>query len=158
MLPQEHREALRIICECLAGPGLLWAVTGSTALAAQGLPVEPHDIDLQSDAEGAYLVEKALAPYMVRPVAYSSTDRIRSHFGAATVCELQVEIMGDVEVRRPDGTWRPPPDMDSRIWVETADLRLPVLSLEHEHEAYRLMGRSEKAEMLRRHLESGKRV
>ena len=152
MLPESHLAALRAICPLLEGVPA-WAVTGSTALAAQGVPVEPHDVDLQSDAAGAYVIAQALAEYMVRPVAYSSTDRIRSSFGAATIAGLKVEIMGDVEVRRPDGSWRPPPDMGKRAWVQAGGLRLPVLPLEHEYEAYLLLGRTERAAVLRKHLE-----
>lgn len=151
MLPKSHLAALRVICALLAGVPV-WVVTGSTALAAQGVPVEPHDIDLQSDASGAYAIAQALADFMVRPVAFSSTDRIRSHFGVALISGLEVEIMGDVEVRRPDGSWRPPPDISKRAWVLAGGLRLPVLPLEHEYEAYLLLGRTESAEVLRRHL------
>ena len=151
MLPESHLAALRVICRLLAGVPA-WAVTGSTALAAQGAPVQPHDVDLQSDAAGAYVIQEALAEFMVRPVAYSSSGRIRSHFGAAVVAGIPVEIMGDVEVRRPEGSWRPPPDLTERLWVEAAGLRLPVLPLEHEYEAYVLLGRSDRAELVREHM------
>lgn len=154
MLPKSHLAALRVICRLLEGVPA-WAVTGSTALAAQGVPVQPHDIDLQTDTAGAYAIQEALTEFMVRPVAYSSTGQIRSHFGAAVVARTPVEIMGDVEVRRPDGSWRPSPDLTSRLWVEAAGLRLPVLPLEHEYEAYRLLGRTDRAELLRPHLAGG---
>ena len=152
-LPAEHMQALRVVCTRLGGQQPLWAVTGSTALAAQGLAVVAHEVDLQTDGPGAYAIERALAEFVVRPVAYSSSGRIRSHFGTAVVESLEVEIMRDVELRRPDGSWRPSPDLEEACrWVTVGDLAIPVLALEHECEAYLLLGRPERAELIRQHL------
>ena len=152
MLPEAYRQALEIICARLEGTGVDWVLTGSTAFAAQGVPLEPHDIDLQTDRAGAYAIEKALAEFMVAPVAFSTAATIRSHFGRAVVAGIQVEIMGDVEVFLPHGDWRPPPGIPGlRRWVTVGNLRLPVLPLVYEHRAYLQLGRRDRARLLRLH-------
>ncbi|NPV07906.1 MAG: hypothetical protein HPY83_08090 [Anaerolineae bacterium] len=153
MLGEPHLKALRTVCSRLEGAAINWVLTDSTAFAAQGLPLQPHDIDLQADAAGAHAIEAALKEYMVEPVAFSSSGRIRSHFGRAILAGVRVEIMGDVEVLLPDGTWRPPPDIPRlRRWVTAGGLRLPVLPLEYECRAYLQLGRLDRAELLRRYL------
>ncbi|MCW5852548.1 MAG: hypothetical protein KIT87_20910, partial [Anaerolineae bacterium] len=64
---------------------MTWAVTGSVGMALQGIPVEPHDIDLQTDAAGAYEIQRRLAEYSVQPVAFLAGERMRSHFGRLVI-------------------------------------------------------------------------
>jgi hypothetical protein len=60
-----------------------------------------------------------------------------------------VDIIGDIEKRLPDGSWAPPPDLVShRKFVSVAGLQIPVLNIAYEVEAYRQMGRREKADLL----------
>ena len=63
-------ETLRWIVERLEAPTLPpldWALTGSTALALQGVDVVAHDIDLQTNAEDAYRAEDRLKEFVVTP-------------------------------------------------------------------------------------------
>lgn len=147
---------LRRIAEALAAaPPVDWALTGSLALALQGLPVEPHDIDLQTDAAGAYEIERRLARYSTRPVVYSAAAAICSHFGALAIDGIEVEIMGEVRRRLPDGTWDEPTDLiRHRRWISTHGLLIPVLTLDYEAQAYRKLGRTERAALIRRWIEA----
>jgi hypothetical protein len=150
MLSTPFRNTLRIILARLADEPILWAVTGSTSMALQGVPLEPHDIDLQTDEPGAYAIERRLAEFSTRPVAFRPSERIRSHFGALMIEGLKVEIMGDVEKLLPgESAWTDPPDLQQvRRWVELDGLAIPVMDLEYEVRAYRDYGRQERAEML----------
>ncbi len=156
MLDRGKIQALRRVYERLRETQILWAVTGSLNFALQGLNVEPNDIDLQTDAAGVYEIERRLAEYSVRKVVFSTSNskRLRSHYGALEIDGVQVEIMGDLEKLLDDGTWEAPPALNRhRIWLEVEGMRLPVLSLEYEEQAYRKLGRTEKADMLRRWLD-----
>lgn len=150
-LDDTYLAALHLIHDRIAGASLDWALTGSVAFALRGLDFSsPGDIDLQTDTAGAYVVEQRLAEYSVRPVHISQTERIRSHFGALQIEGVTVEIMGDIQHKRPDGTWTDPVDIPARReWVEVDGLRLPLLSLAYEAEAYRRIGRPETARRLR---------
>src|SRR4030042_2753905 len=108
-IPRQHIRALRTIQEALADGDANWVVTGSTAFALRGMPVNPEDIDIQTDRAGAYEIERRLRRFVVKPVAFSAAERIRSHFGELEIEGMKVEIMGDIEKRNADGSWEPPP-------------------------------------------------
>jgi hypothetical protein len=58
--------------------------------------------------------------------------------------------MGDIQKRLEDGSWENPVDLEhhKRV-VEVEEMKVPVLSLEYEYQAYMKLGRIDKAEMLR---------
>ncbi len=154
---ERHLSVLRILYDALEAAGVNWAVTGSLGLALQGVPLTPHDIDIQTDAAGAYRMAALFADRVVQPVALSAKGTVRSHFGALQVGGMKVEIMGDVQHQREDGSWEPPPDL-SRIkrYVDVAGMRVPVLSLEHERDAYAKMGRTARVSQITLAMETGK--
>lgn len=154
MLETYHIEALRLILEKIQGePGLVWALTGSTSFALQGMDVEAHDIDIQADRDGAYKLETLLKEYCVEPVRFCGTEKIRSHFGRFQIGQAEVEVMGDIQKRLPDGAWEdPPPLAPLTRFVDWEGMRLPVLSLRYEAEAYRTMGRAKRAEEIEQYI------
>ncbi len=150
-----HLRVLRTLYEQLSATGINWAVTGSLGFALQGVPVEPHDIDVQSDEAGAYEIERLFSAFVTRPVALSSKHDIRSHFGALRIDGIEVEIMGDIQKPNDDGAWDEPTNLDRhKRFVDVEGMRIPVLSLEYEQQAYLQMGRIEKAEMLKQWLKN----
>jgi hypothetical protein len=152
-LPISFQDALRQICIRLQGFPALWAITGSLGFWLHGMSVMPADIDLQTTAGGAYQMEKRLGGRELKKVSYSQSETIRSHYGALELEGVTVEIMGAVEKRRPDGTWKSPSDLNEVMeWVVWRGERLPTLSLQHELEAYRLLGRDDRAADIARFL------
>ena len=140
-VPTSFWPVLHQIHAALRGQNALWVITGSASFALRGLPFTPNDIDLQTDAPGAYAVEQALRPFVVQPVTFSGTPQIRSHFGQLKLAGIKVEIMGDME-KWVNGRWEPPPDLTQhREFVTVDGLELPVLALAYEREAYEKMGR-----------------
>lgn len=150
VLPSHFSLALRTLHSRLAGTGILWALTGSTSFVLQGLPLTPNDVDLQTDALGAYEIEHLFIEHATRPIEFSSTGSVRSHFGELNLCGVEIEIMGDMQHRLPDGTWTHPPDLRPLIrFIEWEGLEVPVLSLEYEADAYLELGRLERAVQLK---------
>ncbi|MCL4507526.1 MAG: hypothetical protein M1434_03775 [Chloroflexi bacterium] len=134
-----------------------WVVTGSVGMALQGMDVDVHDIDIQTDQDGAYETESRFSEYVVEPVRFSISERIRSHFGTLEIGDIKVEIMGDIQKRLDDQTWEEPVKVERyKCWVEVDGMRIPVLSLEYEYQAYLILGRNEKAEKLQKWLENRK--
>jgi hypothetical protein len=150
-----HLAALRELYMGLKNSAVRWALTGSAGFALQGVPVAIHDLDVQTDADGAYEIARCFAAAVVDPVRFWDSGSMRSHFGVLQLADVRVEVMGDVTKRNPDGSWDGPPNL-ARLtkWVEVADLWLPVLALEYECEAYRKMGRLDKADLLRHWLDT----
>jgi len=150
-LPPEYGKVLRVLHARLSE--LDWVITGSVGMALQGVPLEVHDIDLQAGEATVYRIEQLLAEYVVQPLAYRPSARIRSHFGCLRVAGVPVELMGALQKLLPDGRWEEPVDVcQYRRFVVWEELRLPVLSLPYEAQAYRLLGRNEKADLLERFL------
>ena len=134
---------------------LEWALTGSASFRIQGMDVEPPDIDIQTDARSAYAVQRLLGGTVLQPVSFSAAARIRSHFGRMLLRGWVVEIMGDLEKLHTDGTWTEAPDLARiRRFVHYAGQSIPVLDLAYELEAYEILGRPERAAMLREFLAS----
>lgn len=153
MIDPEYHEVLRKIHTQLNNTNVNWVITGSLGFALQGVPVEPNDIDIQTDKRGAYEIERYFSKFITKGVTFSSTGRIRSHFGELTIDGIKVEIMGDIQKRLEDGSWENPVDLEhhKRV-VEIEGMQIPVLSLEYEYQAYLKLGRIEKAKMLRKWL------
>jgi hypothetical protein len=98
---------------------------------------------------GAYEIERRFAPSVTRKVRFSSTEYIRSHFGALLLDGITVELMGDIQKQLEDGSWEDPVELDRHKLVVTFEgMDIPVLSLEYETQAYRKLGRLERAQML----------
>lgn len=153
MIEPAFSTVLRKLYNELAGSGVNWVVTGSLNFALQGLPLIPHDIDIQTDEVGVYEIERRFASSVTRKVAFSSTERMRSHFGALQIDGITVEVMGDLQKRLSDGRWEEPVDLDPhKRYVAFEGMDVPVLSLEYEAQAYRKLGRFERAQMLQQAL------
>ena len=155
MLDIVYLKVLRKINARLNNTSVNWAITGSLGFALQGVPVEPNDIDIQTDKRGAYEIERHFSEFMTKRVTFSSTERIRSYFGELMIDGIKVEIMGDIHKRLEDGSWENPVDLEyhKRV-VEVEGMKMPVLSLEYEYQAYLKLGRIDKAKMLRKWLNS----
>src|SRR5437763_13648916 len=153
MMNPSSLNVLRKIYTRLVTTNVNWVVTGSFSFALQGIELEPHDIDLQTDEAGAYEIERRFSGFVIRKVAFSSSEKIRSHFGALLIEDIKVEIMGDISKRLEDGTWEEPVNLEryKRI-VEVDGMQVPVLSLEYEYHAYHKVGRIEEAQLLKQAL------
>ena len=150
MIHPTYLTVLRQLFTELTESKVNWVVIGSLSFALQGLPLEPHDIDIQTDQEGAYQIERRFSSQVSRNVTFSATEHIRSHFGALLIDGLVVEIMGDIQKRLEDNTWELPVDLRSqRQFVHVDGMDIPVLSLAYEAQAYLKLGRLERAEVLR---------
>ena len=101
-----------------------------------------------------YAIQYLLSEFITRPVAYSGTQRIRSHFGGLELKGVEVDIIWDMQRRPPDGDWADLPDLPALIrWVEYSEMRLPVIDLEYEYLAYARMGRAVRAASIRHFLD-----
>ena len=146
------RDALLEILARLDDTDIPWALTGSLGHRLQGVPVTPHDIDLQTDEAGAYGIAKRLSDFLVEPIRFVESERIRSHLGRFFIRGVAVEVMGAVQKRLPDGSWEQSVDVRPiRTYATLAGRRIPVLSLDHERRAYEILGRHDRAELLGRY-------
>lgn len=150
MIQPQHVRALKTIHNRLRKIETIWAITGSFSFALQGLELEVNDIDLQTDAAGAYEIERVFTEKIIRRVEFSRSDKIASHWGALNIDGVKVEIMGALQKKLPDGTWESPVDVKRhREFISFEGISLPVLSLAYEEQAYRTLGRLEQADQIK---------
>lgn len=53
MIETQYLAPLRKIYSCLKDGKAIWVITGSLGMALQGIGLELHDIDIQTDRQGA---------------------------------------------------------------------------------------------------------
>ena len=142
IINNDLRETLHFIADLLKNVAEPWAFTGSVGMALQGINLEIADIDIQTNQTGSYQIQDHLSKYTVSKVRYLESPNIRSHFGTFRINESAVEVMGDIEKRLDDGSWIGAPDLYPIIRLVDLDgVNVPVLDLEYEKEAYRILGR-----------------
>jgi hypothetical protein len=148
-LPGPHLHALNFLLKQVPPLAYTWALTGSCSLRLQGVDVPVHDLDIQADKKTVYLIEEQLAGFMINPVHLWESTGMLSLDGKAVIEGIQIELLGNVAHRQPDGTWCTYTDFSRLIWVKTHELHIPVFPLEDELAAYEAMGRIEKAALIR---------
>jgi hypothetical protein len=149
-LSPNHRAVIYALCESLPLDTVNWALTGSAGHSLQGVPISVHDVDVQTDEPGAWVVADRLVAHVVEPLKRTESAVIRSLFGRFDVGGVIVEVMGAVQKRQRDGSWGAPTDPSRhRRLVQLDGLQVPVLSLEYEAAAYAQLGRHERATLLR---------
>ena len=70
MIDPVYLNSLRQIHARLANTDVNWVVTGSFGFALQGVPVQPNDIDIQTDKVGAYEIESLFSDAVIRKVKF----------------------------------------------------------------------------------------
>ena len=149
MIEAQYLNTLRKIVARLEDSPINWVVTGSLGMALQSMDMEIHDVDIQTDKDGAYEIERRFSDCVVKPIRHSTSDRIRSYFGVLDIDGIRVEIMGDIQKRLDGQGWEEPVKIERyRRWVEIKGMWVPVLSLEYEYQAYLRLGRRGKAAIL----------
>ena len=102
------RAVLCQIAQRLNEDGVAYKVVGGAAATLHGVPLPVKDLDLETDAEGAYRFQAFFADHVVEPVAMREDETYRSHFGWFHFDGVTVEVMGDLHRR------------EGEQWVSTA--------------------------------------
>jgi hypothetical protein len=151
-----HADALREVARRLGKAGVRWAVSGSAGHRLQGVPLEVHDLDIQTDERGAWTADESLADVAVQRLSHWESTTMSSLFGRYRVAGIDVEIIGGIRHRASqESPWDEPVQLSGPavLWVQAHGMRLAVMSLSHEVLAYQNMGRHDRARLLARHLD-----
>ena len=136
-------EALQVLVKRLKGTDIKWVLVGSVSLALQGVKVEPGDIDILTDRDGAYGIADLLKKHETKPVKFSLGKWSRSFFGEFEIRGVKIEVMSDLE-ERIGSMWVSLSDrLVSPKLVQIDRIDVPVSSLEAQLESYRLSNRKQ---------------
>jgi len=137
------RTVLRQIARRLDETGVAYKVAGGTVAALHGIPVPVKDLDIETNAEGAYRFQVLFAGHVVEPVVLRESEVYRSHFGRFDFGGVTVEVMGDLH-RREGERWVPTAaTTETTVALDGAPVR--VSWLEEETLAYIRRGRLDRA-------------
>jgi len=152
LLPAPLGRALMVVLDSLADCASPWALGGSTGSALQGVPVEPHDLDLLTDEPGAAVLATHLQEYLTTPITWSENGPYASFWGQAQINGVLVEIIGGLVIRGDRVQFRP---FGPNTWRMLAfgPYTLPVMTLEVQLLANLLIpDKQERAVILAKHL------
>ena len=142
MISKKIKDVLKIICKKSSREGIDWVLVGSANSAIQGVDVTAHDIDILTDKKGAFLISKLLKDYEIKSVEYKKSEKYASYFGQFRIKGVNVEVMGELEIKRPKGVWYKKPLIKKIIKVD--EIRVPVNPLEEELAGYKASERVKK--------------
>jgi predicted nucleotidyltransferase len=140
VMEQRIIEVLKIVSQKLRGQKIRWVLVGSTSLALQGVRLKPEDIDILTDKEGAFEINKLLKEYETEPVRFKESDRFQSYLGRFKIKEVNVEVMGNLKIKI-GNEWIPSERLVSRRTINIEGMGLPVFPLKKELELYEKLGR-----------------
>ncbi len=115
-----------------------WAIGGNFASYLKGAPVSLYDptINIQTDKDGAYKIERAFSEFVISPVSFLSSQTVQGYFGVLMIDNVRIEIMGDIQKRLPDGTWEGPADIARyKEYIEVEDMMIPILDPSYKYMA-----------------------
>lgn len=137
------RVVLGHIARQLNEAGVAYKVVGGAAAALHGVPVPVNDLDIETDAEGAYRFQTLFPNHVVEPVALRESEVYRSHFGRFDFDGVAVEVMGDLH-RREGEQWVPTA-ATTETTVDLDGVPVRVSWLEEETLAYMRRKRLDRA-------------
>ncbi|MDI6655315.1 MAG: DUF6036 family nucleotidyltransferase, partial [Candidatus Hydrothermarchaeota archaeon] len=97
MINQKIIKALKIINQKLKDQKIKWVLVGSASLALQRVKIKPKDIDILTNREGAYEINKLLKEYEIKPIKFGKSSVFQSYLGEFRVNNIKVEVMGNLK-------------------------------------------------------------
>lgn len=150
MISKNILDVLQKFYQMVNGKNILWILTGSTALAIQGVDIETNNnIDVLTDKAGAKRLDELLSNFRIERSQYSKTEKYKSYFGKYKINNVLIEIMGEFQYRLKDGLWSKPNQSNEIHKKDFDGMTLPLLSLEKELEEYKHLDRLDKVEKIK---------
>lgn len=135
-------ESLKIITKALNKTNIKWCIIGSLSLYLQGVKIKPKDIDLLTDKEGAYEINKVLKKFEIKPVEFSRSDIFSSYYGKFLINGIKFEVMDDLNILL-NARWND--EVMKRLYnkkeIKYNDILIPVSPLEDQLKSYKKLNR-----------------
>lgn len=132
-------------------------IIGSSALALSGIAIEHvNDLDLLVSTRDAHFLQKVWNDRVVKGYVPGQGDLFRSTFGCFRFAAMDLEVMGDLEVRK-NGNWIPV-IVAQHHTIEIGGLKVNIPTLDEQNRILTLFGREkdlDKVKLMMQHLNSG---
>lgn len=137
--PKNFEKALDIISKSLHS--VPYAIRGTASLVLQGLDMNVDDIDIVCSKDVALKINEILKEYLVVPVSYKESVKFKSYFGEFNIEGVKVEVMGDWQIKKPNGEWSSIYNGSEHTLVTLGTATIPVTTVESELKMFSDMGR-----------------
>lgn len=150
MLTKERLDALRTITKRLSGSGINWAVYAGTNLELQGVDIKANDIDiLVCTKDDTLRAGEILKKFETEPIKRVEKENYDAYEGKFKVNGIEVQVIGELINKIPgEDLWSETKRLSARKTIIVSSMRIPVISLTQEYNAYLKMGKLEKAEKI----------
>lgn len=154
MFVNELTSALKIIGTKFKSLKIDWVIVGSTNLYLRGIPVEPKDIDIVTDENGAKIIQKTLEKFLVKPYHKRLTKinlkfgiKSYAYFSTYEIKSIKVETITKMRIKGKSLNYLRE-DID---FIEYNGIVLPCLNLKIIEKAYRYGENKDKLELINKY-------
>lgn len=146
MIPRKHIEILKLICD--KTKKINWALTGSLSQFLLKMDLKPNDIDIITDDIEFFkkeFQESIIENYNISNIEFEGE-----------ICKLRIdniiiEIIGSPKNKLSD-MWGEEKKLKKKIFVDFEGYKIPCIPLVQQYKAYIMLGRFEKAELIKKEL------
>lgn len=135
-------DVLKLILDKINSRKLFWRLEGSVNLFVQEVKVLVNDIDITTDPANYRLFKEIFADYIVKE-RYVARKKEQSLLCRMHGWEIEIVYYENAELNM----------FDKIKTIEWNGLILPILPLPYAKEFYRLIGKTEKADLIQGHLD-----
>lgn len=134
--------------------GNQYCLRGTCSLILQNIDMNVDDIDILCNENTALLVNDLFKEYVINPVSYKESDKYKSYFGKFKINDIDIEFMGNWQIKHKDETWSETFDGSSFNAVNVNGTIVKVSKVEDELKMFLLMGRFNAYQKIKKQLPS----
>jgi len=121
--------------------GYKYAIRGTASLILQGIEMNVDDIDIICNEYAALKCNELFKEYTIEQVKYSESSKFKSYFGKFLIENINLEIMGDWQIKKTNGEWSRVYDGEGHTIIEIDNIQIPVTTVQQELGMFAEMGR-----------------
>ena len=130
-----------------------YCIVGSVSLFLEGVPVEPSDIDVLTTKASAFKIDELLSSHRVLECKLRESNNFRSYFGKYKIDCIDVEIMGELQIRK-NGKWSKPliPSSIETKYVTVDGEKVRIAKLKETYKFCKEIGKKKTCKIIEEHL------
>jgi hypothetical protein len=118
-----------------------YAIRGTASLVLQNIDMKVTDIDIICDQQTALKANDLFAQNIIDPVSYKESPKFKSYFGKFKINGVDVEFMGDWQIKDTKGNWSEVFDGSNYTTLDLDGTPIKVATVDQELRMFLLMGR-----------------
>jgi hypothetical protein len=138
-LTSSQTAAVKLLADRLAQAQ--YAIRGTCSLVLQNIDMNVADIDVVCNEETALKATALFSEYVQQPVTYKESPKFKSYFGKFDLNGVDVEFMGNWQIKDPKGNWSKVYDGANYNEIAVEGSKIHVTKIDEELEVFLLMGR-----------------